>query len=283
MSATLSLQRHLEGETPGTVLRIIERRVTLTTVGVLLGLAAVAWAVTAQQAAGMSGMVTGLAQVGSGMPNPVDGPVFLGMWLTMMVAMMFPTIGPTLLAHRMVVRQRGEGMLPTVAFVLGYIGVWTAIGVVPLVVFVAVRDLAMDAPVMGWLPRLSGLALLIAGAYQFTPWKGACLRACRSPLGFILTHDFRSGAPGAVLAGISNGAYCAGCCWALMSVLVVVGLMNLVWMAVLAVIFLAEKNWRYGIMVNRLAGASFAVLGTIVLVNPGVLLLISSVGSASTM
>jgi predicted metal-binding membrane protein len=283
MATTFSLRRSPDGETPGTVLRMLERQVTFGTVGVLVGLAAVAWVVTVQQAVGMSGMVTGLAQVGTGMPNPVDGPVFLGMWLTMMVAMMFPTMGPTVLAHRLVVRQRGEGMLPTLAFVFGYLVVWTAIGLVPLVIFLGVRDLPMDAPVARWLPRLSGVALIGAGLYQFTPWKGACLRACRSPIAFILTHHFGRGARGAGVAGVSNGAYCVGCCWALMTVLVIVGLMNLVWMAALALVFLAEKNWQHGARLNRLAGASIVLLGLIILVNPTVLLLVSGARSGTSM
>jgi predicted metal-binding membrane protein len=283
VATTFSLRPSPDVETPGTVLRMLERRVTFGTVGVLVGLAAVAWVVTVQQAVGMSAMVTGLAQVGTGMPNPVDGPVFLGMWLTMMVAMMFPTMGPTVLAHRLVVRQRGEGMLPTLAFVFGYLVVWTAIGLVPLVIFLGVRDLPMVAPVARWLPRLSGVALIGAGLYQFTPWKGACLRACRSPIAFILTHDFGRGARGAGVAGVSNGAYCVGCCWALMTVLVIVGLMNLVWMAALALVFLAEKNWQHGARLNRLAGASIVVLGLIILVNPSVLLLVSGAGSGTGM
>ena len=94
------------------------------------------------------------------MPNPMTAPLFLGMWLTMMVAMMFPTIAPMVLAHRLVSRHRGKGLLPSVTFVLGYLVIWTAIGVVPLAAFIAFRDLAADAPVTAWLPRLSGLVLL---------------------------------------------------------------------------------------------------------------------------
>jgi len=258
-------------DTPAAVLGMLERRTTVGTIVVLVGLAAVAWALTVQQAEGMADMVTGLAQVGSRMPNPMTAPLFLGMWLTMMVAMMFPTIAPMVLAHRLVARHRGEGWLPSLAFVLGYLVIWTAIGLVPLAAFIGFRDVPEDAPVAAWLPRLSGLVLLGAGLYQFTPWKRACLRACRTPLGFMMTHNFGSGAPGAFRAGLSHGAYCLGCCWALMAVLVVVGLMNLVWMAALALVFLAEKNWRYGVLVNRMAGTAVALLGCAVLVYPDLL------------
>ena len=117
--------------------------------------------------------------------------------------------------------------------------------------------------------------LLGAGLYQFTPWKRACLRACRTPLGFMMTHNFGSGTPGAFKAGLAHGAYCLGCCWALMAVLVVVGLMNLVWMAALALVFLAEKNWRHGVWLNRVAGTAVALVGCAVLLNPDVLGIIS--------
>ena len=258
---------------------MLERKVTIGTIVALVGLAIGAWALTVQQALGMADMVTGLAQVGSRMPNPMTAPVFLLMWLVMMVAMMFPTIAPMVLAHRLVVQHRGEGALLSVAFVVGYLVVWTAIGLVPLAVFVAFRDVSEDQPVTAWLPRISGLVLIGAGLYQFTPWKRACLRACRTPLSFIMTHDFGSGAPGAVKAGVSHGAYCLGCCWALMAVLVVVGLMNLVWMAALALVFLAEKNWRQGVLVNRVVGTAVALLGCAVLLSPDLLGIVSGAPS----
>ena len=258
---------------------MVERRVTLGTIAALVGLAAVAWVLTAQQALSMSDMVTGLAQVGTHMPNPMTAPVFMLMWLTMMIAMMFPTIAPMVVAHRLIVVHRGEGPVPSLAFVLGYIAVWTTIGLVPLAVFMAFRDLPDDAAIVPLLPRVSGAVLVVAGLYQFTPWKRSCLRACRTPLGFIMTHNFGSGAPGAIRAGLSHGAYCLGCCWALMTVLVVVGLMNLVWMALLALIFLAEKNWRYGIGLNRIVGTAVALLGIAVFLFPDVLGIVSGAGA----
>jgi predicted metal-binding membrane protein len=256
---------------------MVERRVTIGTTAALVGLAAVAWLLTIQQSLGMADMVTGLAQVGTRMPNPMTAPVFLFMWLTMMVAMMFPTIAPMVLAHGLVIRHRGEGFLPSLAFVLGYLLVWTAIGLVPLAAFLGFRDLPDDQPVLGWLPRISGLVLLGAGVYQFTAWKRACLRACRTPLSFIMTHDFGSGAPGALRAGLAHGAYCLGCCWALMAVLVVVGLMNLVWMAAIALVFLVEKNWKHGGTLNRVAGTALGVVGCAVLVDPELLGIVAGV------
>jgi predicted metal-binding membrane protein len=241
-------------------------RATTTVSVVLVGLAAIAWIITVKNAADMGSMVNGLGQIGARMPNDMAVPLFMAMWLAMMVAMMFPTVIPIVLAHRMVVQKRGEGWLPTASFVAGYIAVWTAIGVVPLLAFLGFRNL-MDPP-PGWVVPVAGLVLVFAGVYQFTPVKGVCLSHCRSPLHFIMTHDFGRGSRGAMQAGASHGAWCLGCCWALMSVLVVVGLMNLVWMVALALVFLLEKNWRYGVIVSRAAGAGVALLGILVLVQP---------------
>ena len=258
-------------ESPRDTLSILSARVTLLTIGWLVGLAGVAWWSTVRQANSMSDMVSGLGQVGARMPNDMTVPVFLGMWVAMMVAMMFPTIAPFVLAHRMVVNKRGEGPLPTVAFVGGYLLVWSLIGVAPLIGFLAFRDLAADAGDSRWLPTLAGAILVVAGGYQFTRWKAVCLKHCRTPLSFLMTHDFGGGSRTAVRAGVSHGAYCLGCCWALMAVLVVVGLMNLVWMAGIAIVFLAEKNWKYGVVLTKVVGAALIALGLAVIVAPDIL------------
>jgi predicted metal-binding membrane protein len=247
----------------------VEPRATIVVVTVLVSLAAVAWAVTARQAFDMRSMVSGLAEVGQRMPNDMATPVFMAMWLAMVAAMMLPTMTPMVLAHHLVIGARGEGWLPTAVFVAGYLAVWIGTGFVPLLAFLSFRDLMSPAPV--WVSPVAGITFVVAGIYQFTRWKGACLNACRSPLNFIMTHDFGRGSRGAVLAGASHGAWCLGCCWALMSVLVVVGLMNLFWMAGLALIFLLEKNWRYGFAVSRIAGSAVALLGVAVLLQPQVL------------
>lgn len=244
-------------DTPRSAMSLMSRLATSSTTGILLGLAAVAWFLTWRQSAGM--MVTDLS-----------APLFMGMWLTMMVAMMFPTVAPTVLAHRMVVLQRGEGNLPSIAFVAGYLFVWTFIGFVPLaglLTFQAVEPYLNPR----WLELGAAAALVLAGLYQFTPWKSFCIKGCRTPLGFILTHDFGGGARAAFRAGVSHGLYCLGCCWALMLVLVMVGLMNLAWMAVIAVVFLLEKNWRYGVAVSKVAGLAVLGLGFAVAASPDLL------------
>ncbi|MFP5370184.1 MAG: DUF2182 domain-containing protein, partial [Actinomycetes bacterium] len=194
-----------------------------------------------------------------------------------MVAMMFPTVAPIVALHRMVMRRRGAGPAPTVAFGLGYLAVWASLGVVPLLLLQGFRSATEPSP---GLARAAGVVLVLTGAYQFSRWKDTCLRACRSPLTFLATHDFGTGSAGAFRVGVTHGLYCAGCCWALMAVLFVVGLMNLTWMAVIAVIFLAEKTWRHGVAVARVVGVAVALLGVAVVVRPSVLGALSAVSGS---
>jgi predicted metal-binding membrane protein len=239
----------------------LPRPVATVIIAALLGCAAVAWLVIAQQAASMAAM-GGMAMVGGGL--------FLTTWVVMMVAMMFPAVAPTVLTHAGVVRSRGEGTMETVAFLVGYLAVWTAAGLVPLGV-IRLLGSSIAAPVDFWLPRLGGAIVLLAGIYQLTPLKNACLRACRSPLDFILSHDFGVGISAAARTGFSHGLQCLGSCWPLMAVLAVLGLMNLASMAVFAVVFVLEKTWRYGIRLSQLAGAACVILGLIVIIRPDVL------------
>lgn len=183
----------------------------------------------------------------------MDVGIFLVTWVVMMVAMMFPAVAPMVLAHASVVRSRGEGSLPTVAFVAGYLVTWSAAGLVPIAV-IQILSSSIAMPIGGWLPRLGGSVIVLAGIYQLTPLKSACLKACRSPLGFVMTHDFGGGAASALRAGVSHGLYCFGCCWALMAVLAVLGLMNVAWMAAFAVVFFLEKNWRGGVPLSQALG-----------------------------
>ncbi|MFD4181190.1 DUF2182 domain-containing protein [Rhodococcus sp. NPDC058514] len=255
----------------------LSRRVLVVVTAWLLAGAAVGWVLVARNSAGMSGMVSGLAEVGTGMPMPIGVPAFLAMWVAMMVAMMFPTAVPLVAAHHVVVRRRGEGIAPTVALVGGYLLVWAVAGLVPLAALAAFRRLADSSGDSRWLPVAAGLALVVAGAYQFTRWKSVCLRTCRSPFAFLMEHDFGGGSPAALRAGIVHGGYCLGCCWALMSVLLVVGLMNLVWMLALTLVFLAEKCWRHGWFLPRVVGTALVAVGVSVMIQPVLLQVISGV------
>jgi predicted metal-binding membrane protein len=262
-------------DSPRAAYGLLSKRVTALLVLSLLALAAAGWFVTARQASGMSDMATGLGQIGGRLPNDMAVPLFLAMWVGMMVAMMFPTVAPLVLAHRVVVQRRGQGFWPTAAFVAGYLLVWTAIGVVPLMAFLWFRQLATNAVDPRWLANVAGGVLVLAGAYQFTGWKALCLRACRSPLTFVLQHDFGGGTRSALRAGVSHGAYCLGCCWALMAVLLVVGLMNLIWMALVALVFLVEKHWRHAVGLTRVVGTALIVLGLAIVIRPSLLEAIS--------
>jgi predicted metal-binding membrane protein len=260
-------------DTPRSAYRALEARATLTTVSVLLALAGFAWWSTVNQAGDMAGMVTGVGSVGVAMmPFDMSTPTFLAMWATMMVAMMFPTVAPIVLLHRLIVRHRRASPVSTVIFAGGYLTVWTVIGLLPLAALIAFRAVAHGTV---WVAPLSGAVLVVCGAYQFTRWKEACQRACQSPMAFLMTHDFGFGPVGAFRTGLAHGAYCLGCCWALMAVLFVVGLMNLVWMAGIAVVFLLEKHWQHGPTLARVVGTLVIGLGLAVMIEPSVLASIS--------
>ena len=261
-------------DSPRSAYRVLERRATVTTVAVLMLLAGVAWWSTLGSAHVMSSMVQGLASVDTAMPFTMSAFVFMAMWMTMMVAMMFPTIAPIVLLHRMVVRRRGEGSAPTIAFVGGYLAVWAAVGLLPLVTLVAFRSIADGS---GWVDRVGGAVLMLAGGYQFTRWKDTCLRACRSPLSFLATHNFGGGLPGALRAGLSHGLYCLGCCWAIMAVLIVLGGMQLGWALALALVLSAEKLLTYGPQLVRVTAAAALSLGFALLIAPSLLIHLISV------
>src|SRR5258706_15889484 len=137
-------------ERPRSAFGVLQRRVTIAIVGLLALLAGLSWWHTAGRAHDMSGMVQGLAQAGRDMPFDMSAGLFLSMWVAMMVAMMFPTIAPIVLLHRSVVLRRGEGAAPTVAFVAGYLIVWSLIGLVPLAALVGFRHIAHTST---WVAR----------------------------------------------------------------------------------------------------------------------------------
>jgi predicted metal-binding membrane protein len=262
-------------DTPRSAFAVLSWRINLAVVVVVLALSAVAWIRTVGDARSMSGMVMGLGQVGSLAQGSMGAGMFLAMWAVMMAAMMLPTVAPMVLAHLAVARIRGGGLFPTVAFVVGYLAVWSASGLAPYWAYLGVSRLAADAAQSRWLPTAAGLILVFAGAYQFSGWKQVCLYKCQSPFAFIVTHDFDGGARSALRAGIWHGIFCLGCCWALMTVLLVVGIMNLAWMVILFFVFLAEKSWRHGLVLAKIAGAALVVLGVIVIIEPRMLSAIS--------
>lgn len=176
--------------------------------------------------------------------NPGDLGVAVRMWSIMMVAMMLPSTIPMLLLFSSVQRRQlapAAAATRTGLFVGGYLGLWIAWSLLAASLQWTLQSTLHLSPALATTgPLLGGLFLLLAGVYQFTLWKDACLAQCRSPLDFIMTR-WRMGPWGAVRMGVAYGAYCIGCCWALMGLLFVAGVMNLLWIAVLAVFILLEK------------------------------------------
>jgi len=215
------------------------------TVGVALALLTLlAWGYTAYTARTM-----GMARSDMAMPQMQAWSAAMlafmfVMWFVMMVAMMLPSAAPMILTFAAVQRRRqtqGGAFVPTGVFVAGYLLVWAAFSLLATLAQYGLERAALVSPMMGKAVPWLGAALLIAaGLFQFAPLKNVCLDKCRTPLGFMMT-EWRDGTRGALVMGLRHGAYCTGCCWALMVLLFVGGVMNLLWVAVLALFVLIEK------------------------------------------
>lgn len=265
-------------DTPATSYRTLPPRSTLMITLAVLGLAAIAWFFTLRMAGSMSDMVNGLGQVGRRMPNEMGIGRFLLMWSVMMVAMMAPAVIPAALAHRLVLRHRGESAASSAAFVAGFLAVWSVVGAVFLLPFLWFRGLAADAADSWWLPVVAGSILVVAGGYQFSGRKAHCQGACCAPVTLALHNDAGTGQAGALRTGVDHGVHCLGCCWALMAVLLVVGLMNIVWMIGLSLLFLVEKHSAKGLIFGRVLGVALVVLGVAVMTQPDLLHKVSGAG-----
>src|SRR5438105_10223973 len=169
---------------------------------------------------------------------------YLGIWVTMMAAMMLPSAAPMVLLFAKVSAdraRRGREFVPTWVFVTGYLAVWTAYGLAAYGVFRVLKG--VDHGFLAWDrsgPYVVGVAVAAAGLYELTPLKSVCLRHCRSPLHFLL-GGWRGGWRGAFRMGLEHGTYCLGCCWGLMIVLFAVGVMSLFWMALVAGVIFVQK------------------------------------------
>jgi predicted metal-binding membrane protein len=192
------------------------------------------------------------------------------MWMIMMVGMMTPSAAPMvmLFAGMEATRQQRRIPISALTFGLGYLVVWAGFSVVAAVAQWGLHEAALLSPAMRTSsPRLAGTMLAAAGAYQLTPLKTACLTHCRSPLGFLMT-SWRNGVAGAFAMGCRHGAYCVGCCWALMTILFVVGVMSLAWVAVLAGFVLFEKLSPAGLTLSRVAGVMLVLFGLVLMFRP---------------
>lgn len=185
------------------------------------------------------------------------------MWAVMMVAMMMPSVAPLILMFARANRQKGASRVVGSAgiLLLGYLLVWMGFSVLAALVQWRLHTAALLSPMMvSTNSVLGGLLLVAAGVFQFTPLKRACLVRCRSPLSFLMS-DWREGQWGTLVMGLKHGAYCAGCCWMLMALLFVAGVMNLFWVAAIAVLVLVEKTAPRGDLIGRFAGAALIVAG----------------------
>jgi predicted metal-binding membrane protein len=230
----------------------------------LVALAAVGWVVTDERMAGMDA-------------GPGTDPGALGFyvtaWVVMMAAMMFPSIWPMVVMQiRMQAgkRERGEQATggTTTLFVGGYLVTWTAAGLLFYALLETGRALDLDA--LSWDrggPYLAGAVILAAAVYQLTPLKEACLNKCRSPLMFLLTA-WRPGRAGAMRMGIEHGAWCVGCCWALMAALFALGVMSVGWMVFVAALIAAEKLLPWKALASRGNALLLLVLGVAVMLAP---------------
>ena len=235
-------------------------RARLGLVLVLFALAAVGWWWTARQMAGMDdGPWSALGTLGW----------FLGVWVVMMAAMMFPSVAPTVALYSRMTRQRSPAS--PFAFVGGYLLTWAGAGLVAFGLLTLVDRAAGD--VLAWDRAgrwVSGAVLLVAAGYELTPLKDVCLGRCRSPLGFLL-GSWRDGVGGALRMGARNGAWCVGCCWALMASLFALGVMSVLWMAVVAGLIAVEKTLPWRRAATWGTTAVLLVLGLVVLVAPDAL------------
>ncbi|MGH2982323.1 MAG: DUF2182 domain-containing protein [Solirubrobacterales bacterium] len=233
-------------------------------IGGLLMLAVVGWTVTDERMHGMdAGPGTHLGTLG----------FYVVAWVVMMAAMMFPSIWPMIGMYTRVQqgkRERGKVALSgaTALFVCGYLVTWTAAGLVGYAVFEVARSLSIDT--LSWDqggPYLAGAVIVAAAAYQLTPLKDACLRKCRSPLAFLLTA-WRPGRVGALRMGIEHGAWCVGCCWALMAALFALGVMSVGWMVFIAALIATEKLLPWKSVANRGIAVLLLTLGLAVALVP---------------
>ncbi len=224
-------------------------------VGILLGLAAIAWVATGDRMAGMdAGPGTNLGTLG----------FYVTAWVVMMAAMMFPSIWPMVTMYSRIqegkrARGRDVQLGTTAAFVGGYLLTWTAWGLFAYAVYEIGSSVWPDA--FAWErggPYFAGAVIIAAALYQLTPLKDACLKRCRSPMMFLM-NAWQPGRIGALRMGLAHGAWCVGCCWGLMAALFALGVMSVGWMVFIAALIAAEKllPWRalasYGIAALLLA------------------------------
>ena len=235
-------------------------RTRLALIGLLFVLSGIAWWSTVDR---MRGMDDG--------PGTHLGALswFLGVWVVMMAAMMFPSVSPTVALYSRMTKRRTP--VAPLVFTSGYLLTWTSAGLLAFAISDGGRRLLGTE--LSWDEAgrwVAGGTLIVAAVYQLTPLKNACLTKCRSPLGFLL-GSWRDGLWGALKMGARHGAWCVGCCWALMASLFALGVMSIAWMAFAAALIAAEKTLPWGRAVTYGTAAILLVLGVVLIVAPDAL------------
>ena len=243
----------------------------LWVLGGVIGATALAWLYLAWMVSGMNTMDAMGDVMLSALATPwttTDFTLMFLMWAIMMVGMMLPSATPMIFLFAMVNRRRivqGESVTPPIVFVSGHLATWTVFSLLATTLQWGLHRAGLLSPMMVTTSALAGgTALVAAGIYQWTPLKTSCLRHCQSPLHFISTH-WKNGSAGAFQMGWEHGLYCLGCCWLLMCLLFVGGVMNLLWIAGLTIFVLIEKVWHHR-LVSSLTGAALVIWGTLVVV-----------------
>ena len=246
-------------------LRSLQRKVIL---GLLLALAAAAWAVLVWRHADVTMDMTSSVTLGPRVP------LFLVIWVVMMVAMMFPTAAPMILTfHRVQAANRkvGDAFVTTWVFVAAYLLVWACAGMFAYAGMLAAETAAARLALSpATTAQIGGAIIMVAGIYQLTPLKNVCLSKCRTPIDFIVT-SWRDGATSALEMGLLHGAYCLGCCWLLFVMLFPLGIVNVGAMAAVTLIILAEKTLPWPRLASYAVAVALVLYGALVITSPQLL------------
>lgn len=259
---------------PGTALEAVLRRDRAIVIAALAALALLSWAYLAwlSAAPAMDHAMPSMAGHGAAMAAPAFAPwpaaeslAMLLMWSVMMAGMMAPSVAPMILIYARVARQaeeRGAVFAPAGWFATGYFAAWGMFSALATALQYLLERALLVTPMMAAAtPVFAGLLLVAAGLYQWSPLKHSCLVQCQSPFAFIQRHGgFRGTRGGSLALGLRHGLYCIGCCWALMALLFVGGVMNLLWIAAIGALVLAEKLVP-GRLIARASGVAFILAG----------------------
>jgi len=252
---------------PGLIEGALRRDRVVVAAG-LAAITAIAWVSVVQMAREMSPTASMAMPMSGSSGAPALGWL-VPMWIVMMVAMMLPSAAPTILLFASVARRRrsqGVATASAAVFTLGYLLIWAVYAALAATVQWKLHEAALLSPAMvSASPWLGGGLLVAAGVYQWLPVKDACLAHCRSPLGF-LSSEWREGVSGALVMGVRHGSFCVGCCALLMALLFVAGVMNLLWVAAIAIFVLAEKLGPGGRWLGRASGLLMIAWGIWVIV-----------------